>query len=113
MKTAIRDSSARGRRGRRERPPSTSTPACQRLAGGIWVGTDPISLTLVPGLVAETGELFFDDAGPINGGVYYVGQFAVDASNGFSPSREAPRRKSSAAVPARQVLPGPRGTLRT
>lgn len=48
--------------------------------GGIWVGTDPISLTPVLGLVAETGELFFNAGGAINGGVYYVGQFTVDGN---------------------------------
>jgi hypothetical protein len=34
----------------------------------------------VLGLVAETGDLFFSGGGPINGGVYYVGQFTVDGS---------------------------------
>jgi hypothetical protein len=34
----------------------------------------------VLGLVAETGELFFNAGGAINGGVYYVGKFSVDGN---------------------------------
>ena len=53
-------------------PPANASP------GGIWVGTDSISATPILGLVAESGELFFNAGGAINGGVYYVGQFTVD-----------------------------------
>jgi hypothetical protein len=56
-------------------------PVVNASPGGIWVGTDPISLTSVLGLVAETGELFFNAGGAINGGVYYVGQFTVDGNS--------------------------------
>lgn len=61
-------------------PPPPPPPPVNASPGGIWDGTDPISLTPVLGLVAETGELFFNDAGPINGGVYYVGKFTVDGN---------------------------------
>jgi hypothetical protein len=64
-------------------PPVTASP------GGIWVGTDPFSTTPVLGLVAETGELFFNSTGAINGGVYYVGQFIVDAENGANANIDA------------------------
>lgn len=52
-------------------PPVNASP------GGIWLGTDPISVTPVVGLVAETGDLFFTAGGPINGTAYYVGQFTA------------------------------------
>ena len=59
-------------------PPPPPPPPVNASPGGIWVGTDPISLTPVLGLVAETGELFFNASGAINGGVYYVGKFSAD-----------------------------------
>jgi len=61
-------------------PPPPPPPPVYASPGGIWVGTDPISLTPMLGLVAETGELFFNAGGAINGGVYYVGQFTVDGN---------------------------------
>ena len=61
-------------------PPPPPPPPVNASPGGIWVGTDPISLTPVLGLAAETGELFFDGGGAINGGVYYVGKFAVNGN---------------------------------
>ena len=56
-------------------------PAVNASPGGVWVGSDPISV-VVPwlGLVAENGELFFSAGGPINGSVYYVGQFITDGN---------------------------------
>jgi Carboxypeptidase regulatory-like domain len=56
-------------------------PAAHASAGGIWVGTDPISGAPVLGLVAETGQMFFSDEGPTTAGAYYVGQFTVDGSS--------------------------------
>ena len=53
-------------------------PPCKRVPGGIRVGTDPTSVMPVPGLVAETGALFFSAAGAKNAGVHYVRQFIVD-----------------------------------
>jgi hypothetical protein len=61
-------------------PPPPPPPPSNASPGGIWVGTDPGSPTPVLGLVAETGELFFNATGAINGGVYYVGQFTVDGN---------------------------------
>src|ERR1700722_11072208 len=62
-------------------PPPPLPPVVNASPGGIWIGTYPISSTSVLGLVAETGELFFNDGGAINGGVYYVGQFTVDGNS--------------------------------
>jgi len=56
-------------------------PVTNASPGGIWVGTDPLSPGHpVLGLVAETGELLFLDAGWTSG-VYYVGQFKTDGSS--------------------------------
>jgi hypothetical protein len=48
----------------------------------------------VLGLVAETGELFFNAGGAINGGVYYVGKFTV-AGNTINANIDAIAMQSS------------------
>jgi len=59
-------------------PPPPPTPNAS--PGGIWVGSDPISIMPVLGLVAESGELFFRSQGPTTAGVYFVGQFKTEGN---------------------------------
>src|SRR5438309_1981557 len=61
-------------------PPPPPPPAPNASPGGIWIGSDPISVMPVLGLVAESGELFFRSQGPTTAGVYFVGQFKTDGN---------------------------------